>query len=76
WQFLARYTRLERDAWLDFLPDADIYSGQTDAKGTKFVLTYGLVKNVSIAGAYFNSKKLHGGNREEEMWQFDLNYKF
>ncbi|MEI6125845.1 MAG: putative porin [Pseudomonadota bacterium] len=76
WQFLARYERLERDAWLDFLPDSDTYGGQTDVKGTKFQFTYGIIKNVNVVGTYFNSEKLHGGNREEDLWQIDLNYKF
>lgn len=76
WQILARYARLERDAWLDFLPDSDTYGGQTDVKGSKFQITYGLLNNVSLVGTYLNSKKLHGGSKDEDLWQIDLNYKF
>lgn len=76
WQFLTRYERLERDAWLDFLPDSDTYGGQTDVKGAKYQFTYGLLNNVSLVGTYLNTEKLHGGSREEDLWQIDLNYKF
>jgi polyhydroxyalkanoate synthesis regulator phasin len=76
WLFSARYARLERDAWLDFLPDSDTYDGRTNVKGTKFQLQYGLMKNVWATATYFDSKLLSGGDQKEDKFQFDLNWKF
>ena len=76
WLFSARYAKLERDAWLDFLPDSDTYDGRTNVRGTKFQLQYGLMKNVWATATYFDSKMLSGGAQTENSIQFDLNWKF
>ena len=76
WLFSMRYAKLQRDAWLDFLPDSDTYDGRTNVRGTKFQLQYGLFKNVWATGTYFNSKMLSGGANQENLYQLDLNWKF
>ncbi|MCK7469870.1 MAG: putative porin [Desulfomicrobium escambiense] len=57
YQFMARYERLERDAWPDALPDADTYDGETNIKGYKLAFTYGLFDNIDFRSTYFNTKK-------------------
>ncbi len=76
WLFMARYEKLERDAWLDFLPDSDTYDGRTNVRGTKFQLQYGLMKNVWATTTYFDSKMLSGGAQTDKRFQFDLNWKW
>lgn len=49
WQFAYTYRRLEVDAWPDFLPYSDFYSGYTGAKGHQAQLVLGLSKNTNIA---------------------------
>lgn len=76
WQFSARYERLERDAWPDMLPDADTYEGETNIKGYKLMLIYGLVENIDLTSSYFNTKKISGPSLDEEKLQLDLNFRF
>jgi len=76
WQAMARYERLERDAWPDTLPDADTYEGETNVKGYKLMLVYGLFENVDFTGSYFNTKKITGSSLDEEKLQLDLNFRF
>jgi polyhydroxyalkanoate synthesis regulator phasin len=76
WLFMARYEKLEQNAWLDFLPDSDTYDGRTNVRGTKFQLQYGLMKNVWATTTYFDSKMLSGGAQTDKRFQFDLNWKF
>ncbi|MBN2107412.1 MAG: putative porin [Deltaproteobacteria bacterium] len=76
WQFGTRYLKLERDAWPDFLPDSDTYDGETNVKGYKTSLTYGLFENTNLCATYFNTKKISGPSLDEEKVQLDLNFKF
>ncbi len=76
WQFMTRYEKLERDAWPDILPDADTYDGQTNVKGYKSSLTYGLFEHIDFCASYFNTKKISGPSLDEEKVQLDLNFKF
>jgi len=55
WKLATYYKVLERDAWLDVLPDADFYSGQTNVKGWRSELDIGLMKNVWFTMAWFHS---------------------
>jgi len=76
WQASVRYERLERDAWPDILPDADTYDGETNIKGYKLMLVYGLFENIDFTGSYFNTKKISGLSLDEEKLQLDLNFRF
>lgn len=76
WQFLARYLRLERDAWVDALTDADNYDGQTNIKGYKAQLKYGLFENVYFVGSYFSHDYIKGDAPEEQKLQLDINFNF
>lgn len=76
WQVKYIYRKLEKDAWLDFLPDSDTYSGKTDIKGSKISLQYGLSKNVTLGVNYFMNENLSGTIKSENLIQTDIQFKF
>ncbi len=80
WQLRYNYRHLERDAWLDFLPDSDFYGGKTNAKGHNARLNFGLAKNVLFGLEYYYSEKIDyspGATSEpENVLQVDLYLKF
>ena len=75
WQMKTLYRAMERDAWLDILPDSDAYQGMTGMKGVEFVLKYGIAKNVILGIDYYRSELLHSGMKEN-LFQVDMVYKF
>jgi len=76
WQVRYQYRRLAKDAWLDFLPDADTYSGKTDVRGNEVSFLYGWAKNVILGIDYYKIENLQGKIVPETIWQFDINFKF
>jgi polyhydroxyalkanoate synthesis regulator phasin len=76
WQGVYNYRKLQKDAWLDVFPDSDFYGGATDVKGHEIKLHYGLLKNVNLTMGYFNSERLSGDKRKEDLFQADLVFKF
>ena len=77
WQLDLSYRRMERDAWLDIFPDADVYGGQTNVHGYAASLQYGLLNRVYLALTYLHTVPLSGANRySEDLVQADLNFKF
>ena len=80
WQASYNYRRLERDAWLDFLPDSDFFGGGTNAKGHEFEFVLGVHKNVSLGLDYYNTEliRVPAGqtDRAQEILQLDLLVKF
>jgi len=80
WQFRYSYRYLEKDAWLDFLPDSDAYGGKTNAKGHEVRFNLGLNKHVVFAIDYYNMRKIDyplGETSEpENILQVDMNFKF
>lgn len=56
WQVTYNYRNLEKDAWVDWLPDSDFYDGETGVKGGEFEFTFGLSKNVTFGIDYYASK--------------------
>ena len=80
WQFRYSYRYLERDAWLDFLPDSDAYGGKTNAKGHEVRFNLGLNKHVVFAIDYYNMRKIDYAPGEtsepENVLQVDMNFKF
>ena len=55
WKLQSYFKVLERDSWLDILPDDDFYSGDTNTKGWRTQLDIGLAKNVWFSMAYFHT---------------------
>jgi hypothetical protein len=91
WKLQSYYKVLERDSWLDELPDDDFYSGYTNTKGWRSEMDIGLAKNVWFTVSYFHTdifKKIPGISNEplsasnpvssapEDLFQWDLNFKF
>lgn len=76
WQFKVYYQRLEQDAWLDILPDSDAYDGETNHKAFVSKLEVGLMKNVSLGGAWYRAERIEGSDDEEDVVQVDLVFKF
>jgi hypothetical protein len=55
WKIQSYYKVLERDSWLDILPDDDFYSGDTNTKGWRSEIDIGLAKNVWFTMSYFHT---------------------
>ncbi|MFH1458772.1 MAG: putative porin [Candidatus Omnitrophota bacterium] len=77
WQAKALYRKLEKDAWVDFLPDSDFLGGITDAKGYELIFNYALAKNVILGFDYYKSKTdTASTKKEQDLLQVDLLLKF
>lgn len=75
WQVQYSYRRLERDAWLDTFPDSDFLNGETNAEGHEVIVTYGVLKYVEVGIDYYHTKEIEA-SREEDLFQFDVVFKF
>jgi len=80
WELKYNYRHLEKDAVLDFLPDSDFYGGKTNAEGHEVERKFGLAKHVYLALDYYYAKKIDvatgGTDQPENLFQFDVNFKF
>ena len=86
WQAKYIYRRLERDAWVDFLPDSDAYDGDTNVKGHEVIFEYGLAKNVTLGLDYYYMEPIKtlpgvsdhslGPDNEQQVVQVDVVTKF
>ncbi|MBN2601165.1 MAG: putative porin [Candidatus Marinimicrobia bacterium] len=76
WQLKYCYRYLEKDAWLDFLPDSDTYGGATDIKGHELIFEYGLSKNVSASIDYYKISGILDSTKPQQLMQMDFNFKF
>jgi polyhydroxyalkanoate synthesis regulator phasin len=77
WQFIYNYRKIEKDAWVDWLPDSDFYGGETGTKGSEFEFTFGLSKNVTFGIDYYLSQPIDNlSNKDESLLQVDLVIKF
>lgn len=55
WKLQSCYKVIERDSWVDVLPDDDFYSGDTNTRGWRTQLDIGLAKNVWFTMTYFRT---------------------
>lgn len=85
WKIQSYYKALERDSWLDVLPDDDFYSGDTNTRGWRSELDLGLAKNVWFTMSYFHTdlfkqissiSAMNAKTAPENLFQMDLNFKF
>jgi hypothetical protein len=58
WSFEYTYRKLEKDAWVDFLPDSSFYSGKTNVEGHRAKLLIGLAKNTALGLNYYNTRMI------------------
>jgi hypothetical protein len=76
WQVKYLYRKLEKDAWLDFLPDNDTYGSGTNVRGSEIIIQYGLTKNVSLGLDYYLTNNISGKINSEQLLQTDIQFKF
>jgi hypothetical protein len=84
WKVSSFYKVLERDAWMDTLPNDDFYSGETDTKGWQSEIDIGLMKNVWFDMLWYRTdvfKNISSVSKlsqsaPNETFQMDLNLKF
>jgi hypothetical protein len=55
WAVEYTFRRMEKDAWLDFLPDSSFYSGNTNVMGHRIKVLFGLTKNVALGLNCYNT---------------------
>ncbi len=82
WQINYNYRRLERNAWLDIFPNADVYFGSTDVMGSRAQFTMGLAKSMQAVVSYYNFKPIenlktgdtlnHTENTVQVDWQMEF----
>jgi len=76
WSLEYTFRRIEKDTWLDFLPDASFYSGKTNVMGHRVKLALGITKNVILGINYYNTWAVSGLSSDENVIQGDLTFKF
>jgi len=86
WQLGANYRYLERNAWVDFLPDSEFFGGSTNAKGYEVEFYFGLASQIHLKLDWYSTKKIDKwdpalgligqdivlGLTEQELLQLDL----
>ena len=76
WQAKIDYRKLESDAWLDILPNGDVYDGSTNVKGYHLAFKYGLMKHVFGALNYYRTERIKGDDPTDHIFQADVIFKF
>jgi len=77
WQAKWLYAYLEKDAWLDALPDSDRLGGRTDVQGHEASFSYGLLDNVTLGLDYYQTKRIVAtAENVEHLIQGDVVLKF
>jgi hypothetical protein len=74
WEAVYNWRDTGRDAVSDAFNDSDFAGGDTGSYGHQVKVKYQISENFQAAGAYFNT--VNGDGLDEDMLQFDLNYKF
>jgi hypothetical protein len=76
WQFIYNYRKLERDGWLDFLPDSEFYMGDTALMGSEYEFKIGVNKNIALGLDYYSKPFKGNPGQTEYLLQADLVFKF
>ncbi|MBF0532081.1 MAG: putative porin [Candidatus Omnitrophica bacterium] len=78
WKLTYNFTKLEKDAVLDILPDSDRYGGKTGINSHEAILEFALSKNTGLSFDYYRGKKLAPeiSAAEAQVYQLDWNVKF
>ncbi|MFH1062183.1 MAG: putative porin [Candidatus Omnitrophota bacterium] len=77
WEAKVLYRTLEKDAWVDFLPDSDVIGGITDVSGYEFIVNYALAKNVILGFDYYKSETdIAASKKKQDLFQVDVLLKF
>lgn len=77
WEAKMLYRTLEKDAWVDFLPDSDFLGGITDVNGYEFIVNYALAKNVILGFDYYKAETdIATSKKKQDLFQIDVLCKF
>lgn len=76
WQFKYMKVKLEKDAWLDFLPDSDRWGGGTGVESHEVSVDYVLKKNIILGLDYYKSWDMADASNKEHLMQADVVFKF
>jgi hypothetical protein len=92
WSVEYTFRRIEKDAWIDVLPDSSFYGGNTNVMGHRVKVLFGLAKNTSLGLNYYNtwlvrnfnpttsttkaSGTAFGLSKDQQLLQADLIFKF
>jgi hypothetical protein len=75
WQVKVLWRHLEKDSWMDTLPDSDFNGGGTDAEGFEISAKYAVAKHVTAGIDYYHTEEIEGDGKED-LVQLDLVLKF
>jgi hypothetical protein len=92
WAVEYTFRRLEKDAWIDVLPDSSFYGGNTNVMGHRLKILFGLAKNTALGFNYYNTWLVRNFNpttsttkaggaalglsKDQQLIQADLLFKF
>jgi hypothetical protein len=84
WQVKYLNRKLEKDAFIDTMPDSDSYGGKTNMRGHEAILELGLARNTSILFDWYYTQNIASvantraatGRMQEKLLQIDLVTKF
>jgi len=78
WQTVVSHRMLQKDAWVDFLPDSDAFGGKTSCVVNELIVTFGLSKSSNFTFDYYYGRKFPDSvsNTDTEIFQLDFNLKF
>jgi hypothetical protein len=91
WALEYTFRRLEKDSWLDLLPESSFYSGNTNVMGHRAKFLFGIAKNTSLGLNFYDTwlvRKFNPTNSatipqctrtqssEEHLFQADVIVKF
>ena len=76
WQLLYQYTYLQRDAVLDIFPNSDRYNGETNIRGIKGALDFGLWSNIKVGLSFYNDDRIKDAKARKTTLLSDVTYSF
>jgi hypothetical protein len=76
WQTKVSYRYLERDAWLDILPQSDAYHGATSVQGLAFTFDLGISEREFMVVNVYSMDTLNTIKNRETLLEIEYNAAF
>lgn len=76
WSLYFKRSLLQRDAWPDIFPDADVYGGSTGVKSDEVNVDYCLARGVAVSVDAYRNRRLVPGQPKQKNLQIDFNFLF
>ncbi len=76
WQGKIQYSYIQKDAWLDILPDSDALGGITDIQGFRIGAKFVLSKASAFDITYYSMNRISAASNRDSLIQVDLSTKF